>query len=402
MILRGKVDNEVEDLNDPKSLIPHLFGHRTLERDEMVRTVQLRRISGHALFVLLGNLIGSLALVTGLWSQAPNSWLLGWLFIMMLLNSARWLTNRQFPRGQLETRQLQRWENFFIISVTLSGMLWGLAGGLFYPFGDAEQRMFIAVIIVGICAATTTTLSYHRFAFFLFLLLAIPPLTIRLVMDASATANTIGYVIPFYFLLLCTLSRKLYITTSNATSDRISSKLQAMQDHLTGIANRRAFDEVMSREWLRSLRNNRPLALIIADIDNFKACNDRYGHPMGDKVLEAIAALLESRIRRGADLAARIGGEEFAVLLPETDLTGAIYLAEEIRASTEALHLQFNNELPKQTLSLGVASLTPTSDMDSRLLFFRADEAVYQAKRSGKNRVETVGKVHKHPAWEAN
>jgi diguanylate cyclase (GGDEF)-like protein len=240
------------------------------------------------------------------------------------------------------------------------------------------------------CAAATASLSYHRIAYPVFLLPAITPITLHLMSDDKLSANAIGFVIPFYFTLLYLLSREIYQTVHESILGRINSQYQAMFDHLTGVANRRAFEAAMDREWYRAMRNKRVLSLVIADIDDFKLCNDTHGHAAGDLVLEAVAALLERHVRRGADLVARIGGEEFAIILPDTDLNGAVALAESIRVGVRKVANSYHKEIPEVTMSFGVSSQVPDPSLDAGLLFSRADAAVYQAKGKGKDRVETM------------
>ncbi len=275
-------------------------------------------------------------------------------------------------------------------SVAISGALWGVAGSLFYVPNQLEHSLFLALLIIGMCAAATASLSYHRIAYPVFLLPAITPITLHLMSDGKLAANAIGFVLPFYFTLLYLLSREIYQTAHESILDRINSQYQAMFDHLTGVANRRTFEETMDREWYRAMREKRVLSLVMADIDNFKLCNDKHGHAAGDRVLKAVAALLETRIRRGADLVARIGGEEFAIVLPDTDLSGAVALAESIRVGVRKLADSYQDEIPQVTISVGISSLIPDSSLDVGLLFSRADAALYQAKRKGKNRVETM------------
>ena len=149
----------------------------------------------------------------------------------------------------------------------------------------------------------------------------------------------------------------------------------------------------MDREWYRAMRDRHVLSLVIADIDNFKLCNDTYGHEIGDRVLKSVAALLEQHIRRGADLVARIGGEEFAIILPDTDLKGVVALAENIRMGLRKLANSNHKEIPEVTMSFGVSSLVPDSSIDARLLFSQADAAVYKAKRKGKDRIEYPARI---------
>ena len=170
----------------------------------------------------------------------------------------------------------------------------------------------------------------------------------------------------------------------------------ASLDGLTGIGNRRALDERFSQEWGRSSRAQSPIALLMIDIDHFKQFNDRYGHHAGDQALQAVADALNSHMRRPSDLAARFGGEEFAVLLPNTDLAGAMHLAEAIRLSVLGLALPHSgSSWGVITASIGCAAASPLpgrqSYAPSRLyLLNAADRAMYQAKHSGRNCVRTA------------
>ncbi|MCP4288004.1 MAG: GGDEF domain-containing protein [Gammaproteobacteria bacterium] len=308
---------------------------------------------------------------------------------MIILNAVRWIAGRRFPKGFISEAETHRWEGRLVASVAISGILWGVAGSVFYVPNQPEYSLFLALLIIGMCAAATATLSYHRIAYPVFLLPAITPIMLHLMSDSELTTNVVGFVLPIYFMLLYLLSREIYQTAHNSIVGRIESQYQAMFDHLTGVANRRAFEETMDREWYRVMRDKRALSLVIADIDNFKLCNDTHGHAVGDRVLKAVAALLERRIRRGADLVARIGGEEFAIILPETDLSGAVALVESIRVDIRKLAISYHNEIPNVTMSFGISSLVPDNSLDVGVLFSEADAAVYQAKRKGKDRIET-------------
>jgi two-component system chemotaxis family response regulator WspR len=165
-------------------------------------------------------------------------------------------------------------------------------------------------------------------------------------------------------------------------------KLAAL-DGLTGIANRRRFDEAMKYEWQRGCREQRPLSLVMCDIDCFKAYNDTYGHLGGDLCLKRTAAVLTEHLKRPADLVARYGGEEFAIVLPETEAEGALQVAAACRAHLEQLAIEHTGWAGKiVTLSLGVASLVPTPETSVEVLIARADQALYGAKQAGRNRVQ--------------
>jgi diguanylate cyclase (GGDEF)-like protein len=167
---------------------------------------------------------------------------------------------------------------------------------------------------------------------------------------------------------------------------REALRLQAIHDSLTGLYNRRYMQEFLERELYRARRRNRPLAVMMLDLDNFKRYNDTFGHPAGDEALRFVGDVL-LRAVRADDLACRYGGEEFSLILPECSLQQAAARAEEIRARLKDLHMQRSSEIPGNiTVSIGVAAFEETTDKGNLLLKF-ADDALYQAKRAGRDRV---------------
>jgi diguanylate cyclase (GGDEF)-like protein/PAS domain S-box-containing protein len=168
---------------------------------------------------------------------------------------------------------------------------------------------------------------------------------------------------------------------------RAEEKLRelATLDPLTGVYNRRQFDELARAEMERWRRYGSRPSLIMLDGDRFKAVNDRYGHQAGDEVLKRIAAICKDAVRQ-VDVVARMGGEEFAVLLPETDLAAAKLVAERIRAGAEATSVEWDDTVISFTLSLGLVQ-AQSRDEGIEDLIRQADEALYQAKHNGRNQV---------------
>lgn len=176
---------------------------------------------------------------------------------------------------------------------------------------------------------------------------------------------------------------KHQLEVKNAELSRLSTI-----DGLTGLANRRRFDEVLDQECRRARRESTPLALIMTDVDFFKKYNDSYGHQGGDDCLRRVASVLAQGARRPADLAARYGGEEFALVLPHTTLEGAAVVAEGLRKGVVALNLLHASSSVASyvTLSLGVAAVSPDEpELGADKLIERADAALYEAKREGRN-----------------
>ncbi len=165
------------------------------------------------------------------------------------------------------------------------------------------------------------------------------------------------------------------------------SKLAAL-DGLTQIANRRIFDEFLTREWQRGQREKQTLSLILCDIDYFKLYNDSLGHQSGDLCLKKVAQTILNTVNRPADLVARYGGEEFAVILPQTPAKNALQVAETIRLQVKQLYLSHPESLVSDyiSLSLGVTSIVPQPKYTKKQLLITADKALYQAKKQGRDR----------------
>lgn len=170
-------------------------------------------------------------------------------------------------------------------------------------------------------------------------------------------------------------------------------KEQTLVDGLTGLANRRRFDEQLKMEWNRAQRHGKPLALIMIDIDHFKRYNDSYGHLQGDDCLKAVAATLRGGARRLSDLVARWGGEEFVCLLPETESAQAAVIANEMRQGVQDLHLEHGDSetSPFVSVSLGLSVRVPQAKDKIETFIQEADKALYLAKRSGRNRLVVFG-----------
>jgi len=163
-------------------------------------------------------------------------------------------------------------------------------------------------------------------------------------------------------------------------------------DPLTGVANRRNFMETFDKEWKRGCRNKLPLALVMIDVDFFKAFNDHYGHQAGDECLKTIASLLNESLARSGDMLARYGGEEFMIILPGTDIKGMAAVAERLRRKIEAAEIPHEPSTINDyvTISLGTATMVPSARKNPDSLIGAADEALYKAKRNGRNRVEVI------------
>ncbi|MBA6303359.1 GGDEF domain-containing protein [Colwellia sp. MB02u-14] len=159
-------------------------------------------------------------------------------------------------------------------------------------------------------------------------------------------------------------------------------------DDLTGLYNRRFYDQKILAEYRRSRRNLTPLSLVVIDVDHFKKVNDKYGHLAGDECLVAVSTCIKQCLRRSADISCRYGGEEFCLILPETDSKGALAFAEELRESIANCQINYNNTIIKLTISCGISTYLQQKNVQLEHLFTAADKALYQAKNNGRNQVK--------------
>ncbi|WP_175812168.1 sensor domain-containing diguanylate cyclase [Burkholderia contaminans] len=201
----------------------------------------------------------------------------------------------------------------------------------------------------------------------------------------AAVIGALVAILGAAFIVLCIMLDAQLRRRMRAESELV---LLARTDGLTGLNNRRSFGEVLNREWRRSRRAHSIFSLLFVDVDRFKAYNDNYGHQAGDEALAAVARCIGENIRRPLDTAARYGGEEFVVLLPDTPQTGATEIAERIRRAINGLELEHvGSEYGRVTASIGLASWTPDQDGDPGSVIKAADEALYYAKATGRNKV---------------
>jgi diguanylate cyclase (GGDEF)-like protein len=200
---------------------------------------------------------------------------------------------------------------------------------------------------------------------------------------------------------LVEMQRSLIDLTHKLNVANKELQLLSATDGLTGLSNRRMYDELSMREWRRCDRMKKPFALVMVDVDSFKLYNDHYGHQAGDECLKAVAGQMLRAAPRPGDLVARYGGEEFVFALGETDLDGALWVANILRQRIEDLNMPHAaSKLKHVTVSCGVASVMPNDKTSLETLLQSADYALYQAKEQGRNRVVSgeYGKINKELA----
>ncbi|MBH8562922.1 PleD family two-component system response regulator [Nostoc sp. CENA67] len=211
--------------------------------------------------------------------------------------------------------------------------------------------------------------------------------------DRAFAAGAIDYVTkPIHWAVLRQRVKRLIQQSQlQQEQESVNQELKRLAtiDGLTQIANRRKFEEYFSQEWRRMAREQKPLSLILCDVDCFKAYNDTYGHRAGDRCLQKVAKAIQSAARRSVDLVARYGGEEFAVVLPNTNAKGATQVAQAMRLAVRMLAIPHSNSQASfyVTLSVGVGTTIPVPGSDFEEMIVAVDRALYQAKLTGRDRV---------------
>jgi diguanylate cyclase (GGDEF)-like protein len=282
-----------------------------------------------------------------------------------------------------------------LMALALLGIAWiGL-----WAWSEGESRLFVRLVIATIAVYFVIGLPWR---------LAVAANLLALVFYAAAAlfAWSMPPIVLSQFMAMLTMASVICAAGAyNLEHARRTAWLEgrllaelALQDGLTGIHNRRRLDEHLQRVWQQAMRENKPLALLFADIDHFKAYNDRYGHQAGDEALKAVAGVLARHARRPLDMAARFGGEEFAIVLYDTKRDHAERIAAEVMEDVRQLGIAHadSGAAPVLTISIGIACVVPAAKRSCAGLLQLADQALYAAKDGGRNRSHLLEAEYEH------
>lgn len=354
--------------------------------------------------VLLANLFLASVNAAVFWQTMPQSFLIGWCLSIVLVSSLRGYVAYTFVRRP-QKYALASWDIQMIIASTLQGIAWGAFCLTSYQYLSLSEMVIVIITAAGMTAGAVASTSSSLMAFLGFSIPALLPLALVLLSANDFTAKAIGFLLCLFLLLTMRQTRtinrtlkgsicnSLELEKSKKRSESLAKELYQLStmDALTLVANRRGFDEALSREWQRSKRTNSTLTLILLDVDNFKAYNDHFGHQAGDKCLQDIAQELSQHARRAGDVIARYGGEEFALILPDLERGIGLDIATTICSDIEKLKLKHPQSdcAAVVTVSAGVHAIIPKRFEDSQQLIKYADIALYQAKAEGRNRASS-------------
>ena len=317
------------------------------------------------------------------------SLLLWWLVLSFFALSRLIVAVRFIKNWPIDDSVLPSWVRAQEALAICHTSVWGLSIFTIWP-NIVEYRMFMTMLLVGIISAGGIVLSFHRRSFILYCF----PIAIPLILHLASQGERLDWIFAVLIVLYIAVALSAITRLELAFFDGLKLQLQmqalSRTDPLTGLANRREFDEQLNEVWQNAIRASQALGLILADVDYFKAYNDKYGHPEGDEALKHVALSFRGVASRGTDLCARIGGEEFAVIMPSTDLEGSIRIAEEIRQAMHVADIDHDGSpLGKLTVSMGVTSLTPAKEFTVEAFIENTDKALYRAKNNGRDRIES-------------
>ena len=362
-----------------------------------------------------------------------------WLTMFIAISVIRLYGISLYKKSGTDPKQANYKLYTYLSGTVVAGCLWGMFFLYLVSLLDITNTNILVFLMMGMISAAVAAYATSLLTFSITAFTLAFPVIAYFLLHTEGIFNDIGYMLIIYIVFLFIICRQLNKTVEEFLIHEFNiSKLErekryaaminreleeeiikrihtegklkaekhkaealadklitiSSKDGLTGINNRRHFDEYLDNEWNRSARTATPLSLILCDIDFYKAYNDTYGHLAGDDCLKKIAHVLEHYARRASDMAARYGGEEFVIILPETSSSKAKYIAEEIRIAIEELQIlhKASDVCDHVTVSLGVATQIPTRHNKPHGLINLADEAMYEAKRKGRNQVIVANK----------
>jgi diguanylate cyclase (GGDEF)-like protein len=322
-----------------------------------------------------------------LWGAVDPSAVCTWLVVLCVTTLIRLAMFLSYFRAQPQGQRILAWERPYAVTLILSSLVWGLGALYLIPKGETMEQGIVLFFLVGMLGGSMVTYSSHRAMTIGAMTSVLVPSTIWLYTQPGHMA--LGMAVASTVLMAGALRATKVLADALQSRLLMSYQLQhardiaenmARIDALTGMFNRRAFIERGEQVIRLCERDARPVSTLLIDVDFFKRINDTHGHGAGDLVLKQVGTLLDAQFRK-SDVCGRLGGEEFAVLLANTDAVAATALAEKFRQTVATSSIPWQADTLSVTVSIGVAA--ESYDLES--LLHRADMAMYQAKASGRN-----------------
>ncbi|MEB0040790.1 MULTISPECIES: diguanylate cyclase [unclassified Pseudomonas] len=354
-----------------------------------VRTDRLHQLFRQSASAVFGSLLGALMLCGLCWDRFDHTVIVWWIAVLTASSLLRISMFFFYFRSPVSERTPQRWERRYWVTLTLSAGIWGVGALAVMPATDLLAQVLVILFTVGMSVSAVACYSAYRAMTLVSIGLVLLPCTLWLLFQPSGLQLGIALAVLVFSSFVVSATRRLFDALE--TAFRLTREMEqahsisthaAQTDELTGLKNRRAFFDNAQQLHNYCKRNKLPLCALMLDMDHFKLINDTYGHQVGDQVLRQIGGVISTSFRE-ADVCGRLGGEEFAVLLPDTSLETALGVAEQLIQTIAGLKAEPVNYI---TASLGVAS-THVGDKDLHNLMNSADKALYRAKALGRNQV---------------
>ncbi len=359
------------------------------------------------LSILASMLIAYLAVESGLHKLG-----IGWWLVFVFFTALRTWNTYRFCRAQASQQLMdyRMWLNRFYIYTFLVACIWCVGGILIGSKIDPLSQVYIFIVLLGVSAAAIPLLGVVAGVMLSFQVLTTIPYLVFVAIQLGDRGLILVFMFGLYLIGVIYAVRRMdqnlteslglqyeksqlanSLTVSNEELQHANEKLETLsqEDALTSLHNRRYFEMKLEAEWKREGRDQKILSLMVIDIDYFKLYNDTYGHAEGDECLKSVAYVLQSSLHRPADVIARIGGEEFVVLLPDVDSEGAQNVAQHMQAQLQHAALTHATSPLGDyvTISIGIASVVPNEYSTALGLFKAADKALYSAKAKGRNQI---------------
>ncbi|WP_236218965.1 GGDEF domain-containing protein [Pseudomonas rhodesiae] len=357
--------------------------------EQHVRTDRLHQLFRQSFAAIFGSYLAAAMLCWLCWDRLDKRIMLVWLVTLGVSSLLRIKMFMEWFRCPNSERTPERWERRYWITLVLSAGIWGAGAFALIPTDDRLSQVLVMLFTVGMSVSAVSCYSAYRAMTVTSISLVLMPCTLWLLWQPSSMQVGVAIAVLVFSTFVFSATRKLSealekafrLTRQMERAHTISTRA-AQTDELTGLMNRRAFFERAQVLYAQCRHNQQPLCALMLDMDHFKQINDTYGHQAGDQVLRQIGGVISASFRQ-ADVYGRLGGEEFAVLLPNTSLDTARAIAEQLIMAISGLAAEPVKGL---SASLGLAS-THDHDQDLHGLMNMADKALYRAKAQGRNQV---------------
>ena len=357
--------------------------------EQQVRTDRLHQLFRQSFAAIFGSYLAAVMLCWLCWERFDRDVMLVWLAVLSVSSLLRVKMFMDWFRCPNSERTPDRWERRYWVTLMLSAGVWGIGALAVMPPDDRLSQALVMLFTVGMSVSAVSCYSAYRYMTLVSIGLVLLPCTVWLLFQPSSMQVGVAIAVLVFATFVASATRKLSdalekafrLTRQMERAHSISARA-AQTDELTGLMNRRAFFEHAHLLYAQCRHNQQPLCALMMDMDHFKHINDTYGHQAGDQVLRQIGGVISASFRK-SDVYGRLGGEEFAVLLPNTSLEAAQAIAEQLVESISGLAVEPVKGL---SASLGVAS-TQAQDEDLHGLMNTADKALYRAKALGRNQV---------------